>query len=40
MRYMGYVKEVLAEPGQNVQGAIIAHEDDLKIRRALAVVPT
>ena len=39
MRYMGYVAEVLAEPGQTVQGVIIAHDDDVKIRRALSVVP-
>jgi restriction system protein len=40
MRYMGFVSEVLAEPGQTVQGVIIAHEDDPKIKRALAVMPT
>jgi restriction system protein len=39
MRYMGYVKELLAEPGQRVQGAIIALDDDKRIRRALAVMP-
>jgi len=38
-RYMGYVLEELAEPGQLVKGVIIALEDDLKIRRALAVAP-
>jgi len=38
-RYMGYVKEELAEAGQAVRGAIIAFEDDLKIRRALLVAP-
>jgi restriction system protein len=36
-RYMGYVLQELAEPGQLVKGVIIALEDDLKIRRALAV---
>jgi len=36
-RYMGYVKEELAEPNQSVRGVIIALEDDLRIRRALAV---
>ncbi len=36
-RYMGYVKEELAEKGQTVKGVIIALEDDLRIRRALAV---
>jgi restriction system protein len=40
LRYMGYVQEVLAEEGQAVRGAIIALEDDQRIRRALAVVPT
>lgn len=39
LRYMGYVKEVLAEEKQNVKGVIIALEDDPKIRRALAMVP-
>lgn len=36
LRYMGYVKEELAEDGQEVRGAIIALEDDKRIRRALA----
>lgn len=36
-RYMGFVLEELAEPGQTVKGAIIALEDDLRIRRALKV---
>ena len=40
MRYMGYVKEELAEKGQTVQGVIIALEDDQKIRRALAMMPS
>lgn len=38
-RYMGYVTEVLAEPNQTVRGVIIAFEDDLRVRRALAVAP-
>lgn len=38
LRYMGYVKEELAEPDQQVKGLIIAHEDNLAIRRALAIV--
>lgn len=38
-RYMGYVAEELAENEQKVAGVIIALEDDLKIRRALAVAP-
>jgi len=39
LRYMGYVKQELAEPGQIVKGVIIALEDDIKIRRALAMTP-
>jgi len=40
LRYMGYVQEVLAEEGQSVSGVIIALEDDQRIRRALAMVPS
>lgn len=36
-RYMGYVAGELAEQGQSVRGAIIALEDDLRLRRALSV---
>lgn len=36
-RYMGYVKEELAEKGQTVRGVIVASEDHLSIRRALQV---
>jgi restriction system protein len=36
-RYMGYVKDELAEANQEVKGVIIALEDDLRIRRALSV---
>lgn len=36
-RYMGYVLEELAEDDQTVKGAILALDDDLRIRRALAV---
>lgn len=39
LRYMGYVKQELAEPDQAVRGVIIALEDDQRIRRALATVP-
>lgn len=35
--YMGYVKEFLVEKDQTVKGVIIAHEDDVRIHRALAV---
>ncbi len=38
-RYMGYVKDELAEKGQTVHGVIIAHEDDQRFRRALSVIP-
>ncbi len=38
LRYMGFVQDELAEEGQAVQGVIIAHEDDQRIRRALAMV--
>tara|TARA_B100001964_G_C14171134_1_gene571503 strand:- start:403 stop:1329 length:927 start_codon:yes stop_codon:yes gene_type:complete len=36
-RYMGYVKEELAESNQQVKGVIIALDDDIRIKRALAV---
>ena len=36
-RYMGFVKGELAAIGQSVRGAIIALDDDLKLRRALSV---
>ncbi len=39
LRYMGYIKEQVAEPGQSVEGAIIALENDQKLRWALAAVP-
>lgn len=39
LRYMGYVKDELAEDNQSVHGAIIALEDDQRIRRALSIVP-
>lgn len=40
LRYMGYVQAELAEEGQTVRGAIIALEDDAKLRRALSLVPS
>jgi restriction system protein len=40
LRYMGYVKEQIAEPDQTVEGVIIALDDDKKLRWALAAVPT
>jgi restriction system protein len=39
LRYMGFVKQELADPNQVVKGIIIALEDDVKIRRALAMTP-
>ena len=36
-RYMGYVKDELAEKGQIVKGVIIAHEEDARLKRALSV---
>ena len=38
LRYMGYLKDELAEEGQTVKGVIIAFEDDKKIRRALSAI--
>ncbi len=40
LRYMGFVQDELAEDGQTVCGAIIALEDDFKLRRALTMVPS
>jgi len=40
LRYMGYVKDELAEADQTVEGVIIALEDDQRIRRALSIVPS
>ena len=34
---MGFVKDELAEKGQQVKGVIIGLEDDLRIKRALSV---
>jgi restriction system protein len=36
-RYMGFVKDELAENNQIVEGIIIALDDDIRIRRALSV---
>lgn len=40
LRYMGYVKDALAEEGQTVEGAIVALEDDQRLRRAISMVPS
>ena len=39
LRYMGFIKEQLAELDQTVEGAIIALEDDKKLRWAISMVP-
>ena len=39
LRYMGFVQDELAEPGQTVEGVIIALDDDQRVRRALSMVP-
>jgi restriction system protein len=39
LRYMSFVQEELLSEGQTVHGAIIALEDDARIRRALKMVP-
>lgn len=39
LRYMGFVKEELAEEEQRVKGVIIALEDAPRLRRALAAAP-
>jgi len=38
LRYMSYVSEALADDGQTVRGAIIALDDDPRLKRALAMV--
>ena len=40
LRYMGFVKEQIAEDWQTVEGAIIALDDDPKLRLALLFVPS
>lgn len=39
LRYIGFLKEQIAEEGQVVEGAIIALEDDQKLRWAISAVP-
>ena len=39
LRYMGYVKDELAESDQTVRGLVIALKDDQRLRRALSMVP-
>jgi restriction system protein len=40
LRYMGYLKDQIAEDDQTVEGVIIALEDDRKLRWALMSVPS
>jgi restriction system protein len=40
LRYMGFVREEVAEEDQSVEGLIIALEDDVKLRWALSSVPS
>lgn len=40
LRYMGFVKEQVAEKDQTVEGVVIALEDDQKLRWALLSVPS
>lgn len=40
LRYMGYIKEQVAEDDQTVEGAIIALEEDQKLRWALVAIPS
>jgi restriction system protein len=40
LRYMGFVRDELAEADQSVHGMVIALEDDKRIRRALSMVPS
>ncbi len=39
LRYMGFVQDELAETEQIVRGVVIALEDDIRLRRARAMVP-
>ena len=39
LRYMGFAKEQMAEPGQEIHGAVIALEDDQKLRWAINAMP-
>ncbi len=39
LRYMGWVKKSLANPSDEVEGLIIALDDDKKLRYALELVP-
>lgn len=38
-RYMGWVRANLAKPGQDVEGLIVAHDTDDRLRFAVSVIP-
>jgi RecB family endonuclease NucS len=40
LRYMGYVREKIAAKGDTVEGMIIAHAGDERIRYALEITPS
>jgi restriction system protein len=40
LRYMSYIRDEVADNGQNVVGAIIALDDDQKLMRAVSMIPT
>lgn len=40
LRYMGYVKEELAEADQTVLGVIITRDDETRLKRVLSMVPS
>jgi len=40
LRYMGFIREQVAEANQTVEGVVIALEDDQKLRWALSSVPS
>jgi RecB family endonuclease NucS len=37
--YMGWVKQKLCQPGQDVRGILVANEADESLRMAVAAVP-
>ena len=39
LRYMSYIRDEVADNGQNVVGAIIALDDDQKLMRAVSMIP-
>jgi len=40
LRYMGFVRNDLAVNGETVRGLVIAHQNDLRLRNALSMVPS